>query len=409
MSQPILHKLTLRSPTGVFRREITDILDWDCSRAENQAGAFTLTLPGKPYSYDDFPADSILEFRRSWDGGRSYVHDKTAWFVRTIDIQAEGKSEVIALTGHDTLGLPARRVVAWWSSPNAPAGLNTYAYKTQPADSMIIEVLRQNFIDLVGGLVASDVPPSAGGPTANGIAVITGATTADRRMQPLTYSAAAGVAPTIAVEMAWKNCMSVFADIAKASFDAGRRLIYDIEYAPPPQNTYTFKIYLDRRGVDRTVGSAALTFGLDYENVDKISLKRDYNNESTWVHALGPGQGSSRITVGVISSDPLVFKRSPFYPIESTVDATKSSGQDSLTSAGRAELQKKKAKFTLTANAINNGTTIFGRDFNYGDTVNLTHRGIVSQCRVSKYRIRGSKGVESVDIPLATDEDLTNA
>jgi hypothetical protein len=136
--------------------------------------------------------------------------------------------------------------------------------------------------------------------------------------------------------------------------------------------------------------------------VDKMSLKRDYASEVTWMHVLGKGAGNLRTTVGVI--DVSANKRSRFYPIEGTVES-QAPDQAALTDAGRTALQKRRAKFILTASAKNNEKTIFGRDFNYGDTVLLTHRGISSTCRVAKYRIKVSKGIETVDIPLSSDED----
>jgi hypothetical protein len=399
-------KFTHRRASGVLVSDIDSVLSWDCSRAENEKGAFSMTLPAN-YRYDFF-ADDIIEFRRSWDGGQTFsLVDETCWFVRDAQYSWENGHDVIELSGHDTTGLLERRIVAWFATATSVDGQNTYSRKSAPADKIVWDVFNQNFGAATAGLSSADVPPSAGGPTASG-AVSMIAVNADRIMVPVTAGVETALGPVVTMEFAWKNCLSVMKDAAKAAAQNDTRLLFDIIYQPDAAAPFLFQVWLSGRGVNHATAGHPVVFSIDHENVGKITLRRVFSDEVTWVHVGGSGQGSLRITQGVTQPLP-AFKRSPFYPIESFVENTKTANYNELKSTGDAELFRKRARYLFSADTRDSVSTIYGRDYKYGDLVLARHRGISGVCRVPKVHISLSAGIESLDVPLESDDDLSNA
>ena len=389
--------------TGEYVGMIERVFDWDCSRGENDKGSFTMGLSAD--YLNDFFADDIIEFRRSTDGGKTFpICDDTCWFVRDCDYIWNNGYETIRLSGHDTTGLLDRRIVAWYSSVTNQEGLNTYGHKSEPAETALFDVFNENFGPGVVGLVGTDVPPSAGGPAASGAPAL-GATPAERQMLLVGTEGTFDAGTTIDLEISWKNALAVMKDICNTIAKRGILLFFDIVYRPEAATRFVFRVWQKSRGQDMTITPRPVVFSLEHENVGKMGLRKQFSDEVTWVHVGGSGQGSLRVTQGVIADDP-AFKRSPFYPIESFIDNNKTADYETLANLGEAELYRKRARYIFSAEAKDGPYTMYGRDYNFGDCVTVKHRGVTAKCRISKVRISLKNGRESLSIPLESNEDL---
>jgi hypothetical protein len=371
---------------------IEDALSWDAARAENDTGSFTLILP-PTYSLGLFAVDNIIEFHRSDNDGQTWTLDgDTCWFIRDAYFSWDGGKETIEVSGHDTIGLLDRRIVAWYAVANTELAQNYYSKKFGPADQSLWELFHENFGAGVIGYLEGDVPES--------VTAVYPAT--ERQMPHVSSDPVRSDAPIVSVEFAWKQVLSAMKDICRAAAEEGVRLIFDIVYTPDSDTPFVFRIWHTLRGVDRTQGSKRVVFSRRHENVSSISLRQAHRDEATWIHVGGPGQASLRIMQGVAAPWE-IFKRSPFYPIESFIENTKTADQATLISTGKAELWRKRAKFEFSGEAKDGPLTRFGLSYRYGDRVVCEHRGVASTCRVSRYRITVSGGRETISVPFESE------
>jgi hypothetical protein len=376
---------------------IEDALSWDAARAENDRGSFTLILP-PTYPLTLFEVDHIIEFYRSDDDGRSWNLDgETCWFVRDAYFSWDGGKETIEVSGHDTIGLLERRIVAWYAVANTELAQNYYSKKFGPADKALWELFHENFGVGVLGQLEGDVPASVAGDAT------TVYRAAVRQMAYVTQDPVRAEGPLVTAEFAWKPVLTAMKDIVRAAAQEGTRLIFDIVYTPDSETPFVFRIWHTLRGVDRSRGEQRIIFSRRHDNVASISLRNIHSDEATWIHVGGPGQASLRIMQGVAQPVPF-FQRSPFYPIEGFVENTKTADQATLISTGKAELYRRRARFEFSGEAKDGPLTTFGRTYRYGDRVLCEHRGVFGVCRISRYRTTVSGGREVVNVPFETEE-----
>ena len=108
---------------------------FEYAKVTNDAGAFSVTLPG---SFDDtlLAVDRRIEFWRGWDGGGLYL-DFTGFIRHLTYVDDESGRETIEVAGPGLLDLLRRRIVAY------DAG-STGAVKAGAADNIIRDFVREN-------------------------------------------------------------------------------------------------------------------------------------------------------------------------------------------------------------------------------------------------------------------------
>lgn len=395
--------LKLYSPFGVLvAGNITDFISLAWARTENNAGSFDFMLPGH-YADLGISRDYVFEIY-DCSSGQAILDGETCWFVRKIEIRPEeGCGEVVVLSGHDTTGLLARRIVAWFSADSPPEGFNDPGYKTADALVALREIFDENF----GlGVATAGAPISVTDPTESP-EPLPAFTAQNRLMQAPTYPTiviapiplSTPAPPIITQDIAWQQVLSVMQAIASVSTEQRLPIIFDIVYRHSDfggLGEFEFRLWVKQRGITRDI-----VFAPEIGNLRDPALIKDWAEEVTWVHVGGPGTGALRLVAGVV--DPVASHSSPFYPIEGFIDLNDESNnsQAALENAGRAELAAKRGKITVTGNVSQVPGSLFGVHYNYGDTVTSRYRGEQVLARISSYSVSVNDNSCEVTIPLS--------
>lgn len=405
------YELRVFTPQGLpIASSIPDVLSLSISRTENAPGAFEVTVPA---DYEDavFGEDHIVEIWRSIDGRSWQLIDETCWFVREIEynLDDDGK-ETLTVRGHDTTGLLARHVVAWPAFGSANTGANVPSYKTAPADTAIYEIWRENFgDDTEGTLVDAFTTPSPS--VTNSIVVgdqnFTPA--ASQRAMPLNSFSGVTVAPdgeqgpVVEADVAWVSGLEAMKRIADAAAADGVKVSFDLLYYAGDASavgSFEFRVWLDDRGADLSDGVVLSPY---WGTMKNARLHKNYSEMANWVHVGGAGQGDLRLMGGV--ADGTSILRSPFYPIETFVDAGEAFTDDAMIQAAKAELSNRRAKVTVGGDISQSDEFRFGREYKYGDTIAAFYRNTTVKATITQYSIEFSDGVENVSIPLEGSVD----
>lgn len=400
------YELRVFTPQGLpIASSIPDVLSLSISRTENAPGAFEVTVPA---DYEDavFGEDHIVEIWRSIDGRSWQLIDETCWFVREIEynLDDDGK-ETLTVRGHDTTGLLARHVVAWPAFGSANTGANVPSYKTAPADTAIYEIWLENFGDGVAGTLA-DAFTSPSPSVSNSIVVgdqsfIPGP---QQRRLPRTSFGEAKVGedgeqgPVVEADVAWATGLEAMKRIAEAAAADGIRVSFDLLYYAGDASAvgaFEFKVFIGERGADLSDGVVLSPY---WGTMKNAKLRRSYGEMANWVHIGGAGQGDLRLMGGV--ADGTSIKSSPFYPIETFVDAGEAFTEDAMIQAAKAELSNRRAKVTVGGDILQSDEFRFGREYKYGSTIAAFYRNITVKATITQYSIEFSDGVENVSIPL---------
>lgn len=447
-----LARVLLRRPDFTLLYMAEEIILLDCARTENATGAFTCVLPIFAEARW-VGVDTLLEVQRSFDGGATWVNDmQTIWFVRSFAIEYTEGRETAVLSGHDSMGLLDRRVVAWFAVENTELEQDYYSIKHSPACDALRAVVRENFTTKIFD-GAEDYPGS--------VSVI-GA--GYRVMGNVVVEPDDHGGPIIHCEIAWKNTSDALRDIVDAAADLGMRILFDL-VVDIQAKTFTFQVWRHQRGVNR---NTSLVFSLQNGNLNQLRMTLDFTQEATWAHIGGEGQAAERLITAATTDGfneptiihlrtaemrlgvanltaiqdgeiknkpartvrlkpaalriqgqpyaPLIgpkadrterFMRTPFYPIEVFVDGSGDMNSEPLMrSRGLRELRKRAPRWVFAAQAIDTPEVQFGRDYGFGDSVAIRHRSQTSYCRIKTFRLRYENGYETVEIPLESEEAL---
>lgn len=385
----VLARLLLRDPDLNPVRMEDRVIYFECSRAENTAGAFSCALPMRD-DYVGVGPDWALELQRSFDGGASWGNDlQSLWFVRNISIDVSDRLELLSLSGHDQVGLLDRRVVAYYSVDAADNGQTYYSMKNVAADLACRQLVAENFTNAILDVSSDDLPAP--------VALIG----KEKRIMPRVYvESAPAIAPVVQAECAWQTVGEALRQVAGAALEKGERLLFDLLY----DGSLLFRVWTGRRGADLT---EQVVFSLAAGNVAGLRMTQDYSREVTLMYVGGDGQAKEKVVAGV-RSDDATFLRTPWYPAEGYIDAADAKNDQALMEAkGRREMAKLAPRWIFSAQALDGNETIFGRDYHYGDLVSVAHRGQYSACRVTRFRLRYEGGMETlVEVPLESEEPL---
>lgn len=374
----------------------------DYQRSRNEVGAFELVVPG----YDlEFGPDYILEIHREVLPGVQVLDGETCWFVRKVEIETAGRDGVRTIvSGHDTMGLLSRRIIAWGAVDDAPEGFNGKSYKTEPADLALYHVFSENFgvnvTDADQPLSVSDPFQLHGGTGYN----------ADGKRREMAQppvglffqQPATNIAPVIVQEISWQNALQVMQTIASDSEAKGATIWFDIVYQPGINHlgTFTFQVWTPLRGTKRP----QVFLSLEYGNLIDAKYTQDWTDECTWAHVGGTGDGTDRIIAGVVDTE--TSRRSPFYPIECFVDSADSeiTTDISLIGQGVAALQAKRPLVRLEATLLQEQGSLFGLDYKYGDIVQASAFGRNFEAKIEQYHYHLDRSGCSLEIPFVATE-----
>lgn len=204
----------------------TQITNITWTRTVNKVGTAIVEIPEKAIDidYDILTQEDLVMVIQIFENGKLLQPDmQTAWFIELFTEFHANKEVVYRYTMKDTLDLLKRRVNAY--PADDPEG-------TSP----------QSIIDSAGNIAMRDIINNNYGGTAEPA----------RRIPQLTVAPITNISPFIEKEIAYKNILSVFQQIARTSADKGTRLFFDI--VAIPTNTglqFEFRTYINQRGSDK--------------------------------------------------------------------------------------------------------------------------------------------------------------
>jgi hypothetical protein len=167
----------------------------------------------------------------------------------------------------------------------------------------------------------------------------------------------------------------------------------------------TFIVYLDQRGVDRTISSGnALVFSPGNRNLVNIDLDEDWSEEATFVYAGGQGEGASRVIED--ASNTTAIGESVIGRAERFRDARNSEDTTQVQDEADDALYAARSVQRFSGSAQDTVGCIYGIHYRWGDRVTAQILDQQFDCRVDPVHVTidRSRG-EALDIRLeATNE-----
>jgi len=250
-------------------------------------GSATFSIPGD-YPIDYLKKDGVIEIWRHPQNGQPYLLFSKIWYLRQRTFSVIDGQRAWTLTAYDPNYLISDpqgqrgRIVAY-------AADTAYSSKSDFSDDMIKAIAREN----IGAL----------------------ATDADRDLSDfLSIQADQSGGPNISKSFSNRVLLPVFNEICQASIVAGTYLAWDIVCTQPPLNgSYQLELrtYLNQRGIDhRFTSNQPVLLGLDYGNLDDVTIDEDWTNEVNYARVGGKGEGELRIYVS--GADATRIGESPY-------------------------------------------------------------------------------------------------
>src|SRR3990167_2857794 len=351
------YELELYSPAGTRLASIEAFSSLSLARRVNQPGALTAS----------FPASVITP------SGPLALVGNTTWLVRrmTRRYSASGQ-EIIGVEAVDGLERLARRVVAY-------AGDSAYTNKTAAADDLLKAIMRENF-----GSLATD--------------------TSRNLSSYLSIEANTSAAPSVSSQLEWGNVLQIAQDIARAAWEAGTYLAFDVESAAIP--AFQFVTRTGQRGTDHRYpsGAAPVLIGPDYGNLVDVEITSDYLTDVNHVYAIGQGEG--QLTTTAIATDAARIAASFFNRRELAANSTGTDGTPgALADAANAALRAGLPGWNVRGRLIDTPGSLFGLDYDYGGYLTVQVRSARFDCRLMAFGIRlGETGEERIDAVLESEE-----
>lgn len=351
-------------PTGI----LLPLSSLEAARAVNKPGAFTLTLPKSTRFKKEFlRKDMVFKVYKIFPDGFRNLLGNTWWFLRKLGYNYA--DETWTLSGHDTLGLLSRWIVAYskesdFAEKTIEFGLSDYS------DNLIKAFLRENI-----GTLAFD-------------------TTRDLS-EFITIEGNFSLGAVGEKEASYQELDKVCADLAKQSESAGTPLYFDL--VPRGQKLF-FTIVTDQLGTDRSTIQRNIRFDLPSNTLKDATLEWDWENEVTKGFIGGDGEGAAKLVTEIANA--VTIEESPFSRVERFFDEGDVWDLGVLTGLGNARMLKNRAKLLLTGNVVDTPRQQFGKDYFYGDKVLMAIDNFQSVALIDAFSIRVVNGVEELDIKL---------
>lgn len=383
---PALYTAQIVQSDFTPRDVISDLISVRATRAFNQAGALSLTLPDY-YDFDFFRWNERIVLWRSMPGNAPQVFGDTHWFVRKIT--RKQRERVFVVEAVDAFSVLNDRIVAYTSETfEADKTLEEYQIEFPGVwnpgdplpdelrlDNMMRAYMRENYgEDCLD--TARIVPEIYIGPDEN-------------------------AAPWGEKKAGWAEIGGVLTDLARQSEAQGYPLYYDL--VPRTGGTYEFMVWNDVRNADR--GSTSLS-PLVLSDVDGTLADAeeivDYSDVGTYCYSLGYDSGNAiiyeeRQNVAFVDDNP-------FSRVEFTITNSDADDITYLQSAGDAALQGRRPKRRVTARVADGAGFTYGVDYVYGDKVVAEIFAKRYDCLIDAVKLQWENGVEGIEIRLSGEE-----
>jgi hypothetical protein len=197
------------------------------------------------------------------------------------------------------------------------------------------------------------------------------------------------VEPTAGLGVVWEGdrAFLTLLDVIK-DISAYANLDFDIEWAETPPK-FTFRVYPDQVGTDRSVigldlttglngaGNVPVIFMIDRGTVSKFNLVNNRCSESNVISVLGDGDGATRTVVVRTAS---TATDSPWNRRE--ISRPQSGYLSQMQTAGDEAINEFKAKTVISIDPLNQPTLTYGKNYFVGDIITTYFKGVPYNRRI---------------------------
>ncbi len=323
--------------------------------------------------------DSIIELWRT-TGSISSLFLNTIWFVRLIDKSVSEQGVVkIEITAFDTLYLLAGRLVLDTTARQQ----NQLVYNTYISNLMCQLVYDNTQVVSVWG---------NNRPIANLEVGFVSYAPADIRLQ---------------IDLSKANLLSALQQLSAISISNYVPFYFDIEATSA--NSMLFRVYPGQRGVDRraVVGKGdgrSSVLSVSNGTIREMRMTADWSDEIT---AVLPWGNNGSAALGFIV-DP-EYQISAFATPQSWREAVSEGANNNVgdtVQAAYGMLQNSRGTWNISATIQDTGDFRYGRDWDYGDRINVNAFGAVLDTRINSIEVTLSSKSEDIRIALAVTEEM---
>jgi hypothetical protein len=347
------YELWLTNDRGVRLALLSQASGFEYVVRVNGVGAFSVTLP---HDFDTLllgiaseKPDRRVEFWRGATNVRMSL--ETVGLIRNLRQRTNSEGvETLVVSGPDQGDLIRRRIVAYFAGTNE-------ASKSAEADDVIKEFAAENF-----GASAADADRDWSG---DGISI----------QGDLTLG------PVVDSQVAWRNLLTVFDDVAERAYAEGARVYYAM--VPVSPDSFELRTWTNQPGRDL---SGKVVFSLERGNLDNPDLSYDYSQEATVVYSGGQGQGTGRMLA--IIKDTTRINASVFNRRELFHDARNSDTLASVVSEGKARMAQSTPLLRFIGDVRSTPATRYGVDWKLGDRVTVSYKGQQFDSVINAVRVR---------------------
>ena len=353
------YQVLLKDPTGTLLGVVDNFNSLVYSRAVNNVGTLTLTMPFKSdvgYSapeYARFMIEGRIEVQRSIQGGQLRTDGETFYLIRRRRRILNDGQYLFEITAMDTMEILKRRYIT--PDPNAVAAKITAV----AADDALKTIFTNNFLTGTG----RDL-------TAAGVSVQANFT----------------AAPVQTKQFQGRQVLTVMQEIcasAAASASNPIYLAFDLVWTG---NGLEFRTYTGQRGSDRRQTSGnPLVIGPDFGNMATIEADEDHTNEITHIYGGLTGSASDAARAGA----------GPFGRIEKYY-ATQGNSTTEQNNEAAGQLRLARPRYIHAGTLVQTDGFRYGLHYGYGDYLTTQFAGVSSDCRLDGISISVQDGEELV-------------
>lgn len=351
--------IRIKTVSGNIVKEFTKVNSLKYGRADRSVYSCEIKIPANFINLSRLEPDHLIEIWRYHSITHFDIDSQTVYFLRTwyVEIDKDGK-EILVLIGLDALYLLTSRINAYYD------GHSFASYDTYARYALALAVHRN---------------------------MRSTAEDADRIIDGAYFATETGVTSgaTITKDCAWQELPSLLNEIVNQSRDKGYWITYDIVYNGTLPLIFT--TFAEQRGVDLT---DKIELSPENKNVAEPKLIFDYSGEVTASYLLAGGEGIARIVGRADSSRVAV---NPFSRREGKKENTQITLQTSADNEAQELLDKHRGKVYFSGKIVQTKSMRYGIDWNYGDKIRASWKGINFDCRVLSYEINYSSEADEVD------------
>jgi hypothetical protein len=353
---PSTYLIEIQNPYGVKVAQINYNLTLRYSFGINKISSLFMELPST-VDRSLFQIDGrVLIYRNG------VLEGNTVWLIRYPGLtMRENGSIIFGLYAYSANELLQRRIVAYFAT-------SSYSEKSDFADDMMKSIVRENF-----GALATD---------------------ADRDISAyLSIEADLSLGPSMGKAFSWRNVFDVLSDIADVSAEKGTNLFFNVVLGL--SGNFEFRTYVGQLGADRRSTSASpLILSPGLGSISYGSVWDDYRDEVNAVYAGGDGERELRLVAE--ETDDARIGKSPINRREAFWDARNGVSLVTLSDDAKEKLFEGRARRRFGGTIANTWQTQYGRDWFFGDAVNVQFEGGSYDCLIRSVAVDVTEGKETI-------------